>query len=205
MSKESGQERKLLSLETLEKWIQPTLTHKLVFVLIYIVSVGTQLYLDYSLRTNLSSPIIPADKEVPSVIRCLSISIFFRIAVLALAFGGIFHNRLTPWTFGTTFSFISLLLSAYSLLVSYWHPPVESMGASFFYFYFILYYLSFVFSTLTCGLLSYQVLTLRSQNKFSLNLEDPQEQFADRVLKGFMYILPGSMVFNSMFKVEKRD
>ena len=30
-----------------------------------------------------------------------------------------------------------------------------------------------------------KVIALRSQNKFSLNLEDPQEQFADRVLKGY--------------------
>ncbi|KAK8803297.1 hypothetical protein WA158_000991 [Blastocystis sp. Blastoise] len=208
MSSEGKSEDKYHTLDKVENILAPSLTRKILFLVIYMTSIGIQIVKEHTFSIDTSYPTINANLEHTFITKLLTFACFIRILALALAYGGFFHNRLTPWTIGTSISFVACICDFISFLVTYFSPPDPSITSSKCIGFIAVIIVCNSLTLLSGTCLCYQISTLYAKNEKNsdMSLMDPQEEFVNRFFHSFVTVIPGfGFAANKIVKMVKLD
>ncbi|KAK8795469.1 hypothetical protein WA158_000126 [Blastocystis sp. Blastoise] len=179
--------RKLL--DKSEVLLKPTKARRYIAILLYMAYLGGCAYLEYHFLDATRPIRVKYPQTVIPTRWFTSIALFLRILSAAICYGGLFHARITPWTFGSTFSTISTILVICACLtdLTYSVDDIYKIVSETLFLEIILYCAGMA----VIVIVSYYTLTTMESHNAKLDLDDPQKAFATRLLQSIVNVLPG--------------
>ncbi|KAK8795953.1 hypothetical protein WA171_003919, partial [Blastocystis sp. BT1] len=168
--------------------MKPTKKHRGIFLTCFFCIVVVQLLTGYQLYRTAESYNLSVDGKSGWVVKCATVALGMRLICLCLSVLGVLHVRITPWTIASTCTFVGYILCVILRIYFLIRYPKNI-------FFSILLLLQEVSLNIVCILLSllfaYHSVYVHSESKVSLEMQDPQKVFAERIVKSVISIIPG--------------